>query len=120
MLEEAHSETLAHLERTGRAVDGLRKPEQDWYVYGYAVAKEAFHRFKSAKYGCKPAQPEKPANPMYDTVLLATVAIADGLLSNDKDLRLLTWACWPRQRERIYMYSNGKVVHFSPAWLAQH
>ena len=89
-----------------------------WFSFGMALVGEAFRQWKLWKYGDEPADTKKPANPFYDTMYIAFMAIADGIVSADKNLLKLAWACWPDKREYIYDYDmrEHRIIPFQPKW----
>ena len=82
------------------------------------LVSKVFRDWKLWKYRDEPADPKKPANPFYDTMYIAIMAIAEGVISMDKNLLKLAWACWPDKREHIYDYDmhEHQIIPFEPKW----
>ena len=97
---------LNHAKSQGIPVSPGFIPGPGWYTYGRALTCYAFAFWKLATYGNKPAQPKQPANPIFDMAYLACVSIADGILSGDKILKKIAWACFPEKRDHIYEFAN--------------
>lgn len=58
------------------------------------------------------------ANTLKDFFQIAYMAIADGLLSVDKNMLRLAWVCWPKKREHLYTYDKDtrEIVPWKPSW----
>lgn len=93
-------------------------PGPGWLVFGMILSKMVFLPWKLRTYGDEPADRGKPANPWFDTEYIAYMAIADGLLSADKNQLKLAWACWPEKESSIYYFDtqDHKISHFHPEW----
>ncbi|MCK4626745.1 MAG: hypothetical protein KAV00_15645 [Phycisphaerae bacterium] len=93
-------------------------PDRHWLTFGASLAKFAYITWKYARRGDEHAEPSKPANPSYDMIFVAHMAICDGLLSGDKTMLNIAWACWPEKRKDIYTYDsvNVKIVPYAPEW----
>ena len=102
----------------GLQVSSNFRPRRDWLAFGLIHSWKSFLAWKFWKYGDDAPDRKKPANPYRDIIYRAFVSIADGLLSADKDLLRLTWACWPEKRDSIYSYdmTSHAVVLFEPDW----
>lgn len=115
-------ETRAGFSQVGQA-DGLEVsasflPGRDWLSYGVTLASRAYLPWKFWRVGDSVADTKKPANPFFDNLYIAFMAIADGVLSADKNLLKLAWACWPEKRENMFEYdmSEKQVRLFKPRW----
>jgi len=104
----------------GLVVSPNFKPTHEWFSFGINLAVDAFLKWKFWKYGDARSDTKKPANPFYDTMYIATIAIADGIISGDKNLLKLAWACWPDKRGNIYDYDTQEhqIIPFEPQWSA--
>ena len=93
-------------------------PTSSWLCYGVIMSQAAFLRWKFSRRGDFPADPKKPANPALDMFYIGYMSLADGLLSNDKDMLRLSWAVWPDKRKHLYTYDQTRreIVHFVPEW----
>lgn len=93
-------------------------PGPGWLAFGMILSKMVFLPWKFRTYGDEPADRGKPANPWFDTDYIAYMAIADGLLSADKNQLKLAWACWPEKESSIYYFDkqDRKISHFHPEW----
>lgn len=94
------------------------KPERDWFSFGITLASWSFLPWKFWKRGDRSADLKKPPNPYYDTIYRGYIAIADGILSADKDLLKLSWACWPEKRANIFDFNRQeqRIAQFKPQW----
>ncbi len=74
--------------------------------------------WKYAWYGDNVPEPSKPANPSYDMLYVAHMALCDGLLSNDTIMLNAAWACWPEKRDGLLTYEQEKkaIVPYEPSW----
>ncbi len=90
-------------------------PNRDWYTFGTMVAHYAYCTWKYAKHGDQ-ALPEP--NHAFDMKYIAHIAIADGLLSCDKNMLNVAWACFPEKRKNIMTYDHEakKIVTYCPSW----
>lgn len=93
-------------------------PGPGWLAFGMILSKWVFLRWKFWRYGDEPADRSKPANPWYDTDYIAYMAIADGLLSADRNQLKLAWACWPEKESSIYSLNtqDHTISKFRPEW----
>jgi hypothetical protein len=91
-------------------------PESDWLSYGYVIVSLAYEILKDA--GRRIHDPEKVVNAFYDMELLAYMALADGIVTNDKILHKIAWAVWPEKRDGIFSYDRNKgLVQFVQQWI---
>lgn len=120
---------IAQAAKEGFTSEGIRRgliisprflPREDWFAYGVELTSRAYLRWKLWRRGDLSADREKPANPFFDIIYVAYIAIADGVLSADKGLLKMAWACWPKKRGAIFEYSmqQRKVIPFTPQWSA--
>ena len=79
---------------------------EDMFCSGLAIAHEGSYLLKLWRYGDAPADPKKPDNYGRDVELLAYMNICDGIISNDKWMLAVAWACWPTKRSSILTYDN--------------
>ena len=116
--EKAREAFIEKGRENGLSISPFFTPQRDWLSFGIVIAGFAFRLWKLWKYGDKPIKSGKSPNPYFDTLYVAYVAIADGILSADKDLLKLSWVCWPEKRNNIYKYDMGKVkaAQFKPKW----
>ena len=92
-------------------------PDRHWLTFGASLTKYAYMIWKFARHGDNIPEPSKPANPSYDMIYVAHMAICDGLLSGDKTMLKIAWSCWPEKRKDIYTYDvNAKIVPYAPEW----
>ena len=49
---------------------------------------------------------QKGANPFFDILYIAFMAIGDRVISCDKDLLGLAWVCWTEKRGCIFRYDT--------------
>jgi len=89
-------------------------PRSDWLIYGLALAHRVYLPWKLWKYGNN--APTKAANAAYDLYYIGFMAIADGLLSLDRNMLKLAWAMWPKKRQHIYEYRDERILTFVPTW----
>jgi hypothetical protein len=96
-------------------------PDQNWLTYGEILAQYAFLAWKLNRYHNEPPPRHVATNAVYDLRHLAYVAICDGILSNDKTLLSMAWACWAGKRDGILRYDerSGKIVAYRPPWQEQ-
>lgn len=113
--------TMSRLAEEGEKRYGWKKssyffPHRDWYIYGTALSRKVYLPWKLWKYGND--APARAANAAYDLHYISFMAIADGLLSSDKNMLKLAWAMWPDKRQHIYEYraKDKKVAVFEPGW----
>lgn len=111
--------TVVGLAQEGEKRHGWKKspyffPRKDWFIYGIALAHMVYLPWKLWKYGND--APSKAANAAYDLYYIGFMAIADGLLSSDKNMLKLAWAMWPDKRQHICEYKDEKVGAFVPIW----
>ncbi|MCK4626287.1 MAG: hypothetical protein KAV00_13295 [Phycisphaerae bacterium] len=94
------------------------KPRRDWFSFGITLASWSFLPWKFWKRGDRSADPKKPPNPYYDMIYRGYIAVADGILSADKDLLKLSWACWSEKRANIFDFNRQeqRIVQFEPQW----
>ena len=93
-------------------------PGPGWLAFGMILSKMVFLPWKFWRYGDQPADRGKPANPWFDTDYIAYMAIADGLLSADRNQLKLAWACWPEKESWIYCLDtqDHTISQFRPEW----
>lgn len=93
-------------------------PGPDWFSFGITLASQAYLPWKFWKHGDGLADRRKPPNPYFDMVYVGYVAVADGILSTDKDLLKLAWACWPEKTGDIYELDmkSHRIGVFKPRW----
>ena len=93
-------------------------PGPGWLAFGMILSKMVFLPWKFWRYGDQPADRRKPANPWFDTDYVAYMAIADGLLSADRDQLKLAWACWPEKESLICRLDtqDHTISPFRPEW----
>ncbi|HOI56201.1 MAG TPA: hypothetical protein PLP01_13195 [Phycisphaerae bacterium] len=103
--ETAHDFAQAGRQR-GLSVSSAFVPQEDWYTYGYSLALWAFLPYKFNKFHDGPPDRKKPANAMFDLEYIAACAICDGIVSKDKDMLKLAWACWRKKRESILYFND--------------
>jgi hypothetical protein len=98
----------------------LFSPARNWFCFGVEMAGRGSILYKLWAYGDSPTSTTKPECFGFDSMYLAHMAIADGLLSCDKALLNLAWACWPEKRGSIYDYdqSSKSIRVFVPQWIA--
>ena len=102
--------------KCGLDISGGFKPTRDWFCYGLVLASDAFFLWKCRFVG--DGSPTKADHCFHDIGYLACMALADGLMSCDKVLLNLAWACWPEKRDCIYSYDsmNKRVCQYRPDW----
>ena len=85
------------------------KPDRQWFSFGWVLAFGLSGGWQVYKHpdGAVP-KTKKAANVCFDAYYIACVAIADGLLSADKEMLKLAWACWPEKEDHIYEYDREK------------
>ncbi len=85
------------------------------FCSGLALAAEGFYCLKLWRYGDSPADPKKPDN-YGDMQILAYVDVCDGIISNDKWMLGVAWACWPKKRDWLLTYdsSSRSLRRFRP------
>lgn len=105
-------------EKQGYKVSPFYKPNREWLSFGVYLAHQGWVPWKYHKYGDESPQPKKPANPSFDLTCIGHMAIADGILSSDKEQLKLAWALWPEKRESVYYYDQAthKAEVFEPEW----
>jgi len=93
-------------------------PGPGWLAFGMILSKLVFLPWKFWRYGDEPADRDKPANPWFDTDYIAYRAIADGLLSADREQLKLAWACWSEKESSIYYLDtqDHTISQFRPEW----
>jgi len=101
-------------EERGRSKSPYLFPRRDWLVYGIALTHSVYLTWKLWKYGNE--APHKAANAAYDLYYIAFMAIADGILSSDKNMLKLAWAVWPDKRKHIYEYHDERIDALVPLW----
>ena len=111
--------TALELAQKGEKRHGWKKspcffPCRDWFIYGIALAHMAYLPWKLWKHGNE--VPRKAANAAYDLYYIGFMAIADGLLSSDKNMLKLAWAVWPDKRQNICEYEDKKIRVYVPTW----
>jgi hypothetical protein len=94
-------------------------PDRGWLAYGIELAGRAYVPWKLWRVGDQEADAHKPANPFFDNLYIAFMAIGDGIISCDKDLLALSWVCWPEKRRHILGYdsANHQPTQFRPDWV---
>ena len=109
---------LESAEEWGWNVSSRYNPDRTWLSFGVYFVQQAYLYWKYHKYGDTPPQPKKPANPWFDLICIGHMAIAEGILSGDKEQLKLAWALWPEKRENIYRYDQDshKAIRFVPEW----
>lgn len=102
----------------GMTVSPAFAPDPGWFSFGITLASRAYLPWKFWKRGDGPADPKKPPNPYFDMVYVGYIAIADGILSADKDLLKMAWACWPEKESGIYEFDtqSHRITTFNPHW----
>ena len=93
-------------------------PGPGWLAFGMILSKLVFLPWKFWRYGDQPADRRKPANPWFDAEYIAYMAIADGLLSADREQLKLAWACWSEKESSIYYLDtqDHTISQFRPEW----
>jgi hypothetical protein len=93
-------------------------PGPGWLAFGMILAKMVFLPWKFWRYGDESADRRKPANPWFDTEYISYMAIADGLLSADRNQLELAWACWPEKASSIFSFNTQDytISPFRPEW----
>ena len=91
-------------------------PDRGWLAYGVELVNRAYVRWKFWRVGDQVADPRKPANPFFDLLYIAFMAIGDGIISCDEDLLTLSWACWAEKRQHILRFdsASGSPRQFQP------
>jgi len=102
----------------GLKVSKKIRPRPSWLCYGLELVSNLALYQKFWRYGDATADKEKPANFGLDFIYVAFLSIADGLLSGDKNMLRLAWACWPGKRTGLFAYDmeTGKITRYSPDW----
>lgn len=88
--------------KRGLRVAASFAPEPDWFSFGIILAGRVYRSWNFWRYSGNPPGLKKPANPFFDTVYVSHIAIADGVLSCDKDLLRMAWACYPEKEGDLY------------------
>jgi len=103
----------------GIAVSPSFVPDRDWLAYGIELVNRAYLPWKFWRVGDEQADTRKPANPFFDNLYIASMALADGIISCDRDLLRLSWVCWPEKRDNIFRYDTNTHTpnRFKPGWL---
>ena len=93
-------------------------PDRQWLTFGAILAWFGYIRWKQARHGDNIPQRASPANPSYDMVHVAHMAICDGLLSTDPTMLNIAWACWPEKRDGLMTYDHSRkaIVPYEPSW----
>jgi hypothetical protein len=94
-------------------------PESDWFSYGYVLLALTYELLKFAgKERDLYKEPGKEANAFYDMEYLAYMAIADGIVTNDKMMLKVAWSLWPEKRENLFVLNQEEkvLVRFTPEW----
>ena len=101
-------------------VAGNLNPIRDWLSFGIILTANVVYFLAAWKYGRgdKPSVTKKSVNFSFDVRYMPYIAIADGILSSDKEQLKLAWALWPEKRESIYYYDQAKHEPevFEPGW----
>lgn len=107
-----------HGARRGLKVAPGFAPGAGWFSFGIIMASFAYLRWKFWKYGDDPPDRKSPANPYFDMVYVSYIAIADGILSSDKNLLKIAWACYPEKEEDLYEFDTQthEIATFKPQW----
>ena len=116
---QARSNYVEVAAKRGLTVSPSFIPDRGWLAYGIALANLAYLPWKFWRVGDGEADPRKPANPYFDILYIACMAIADGIISCDTDLLRLSWVCWPEKREHILRYHTRTHApkQFQPDWV---
>ncbi len=116
--EDARRSFVESARERGWSVSSYYKLDRGWLSFGMYLVHRGYVPWKFNKYGDEPAQPKKPANPSFDLIYIGHMAIADGILSTDKEQLKLAWAIWPEKRENIYYYDQAthEPEVFEPEW----
>ena len=93
-------------------------PDREWLTFGARLTQFGYMCWKYARHGDEIPEPASPANPSYDMIYVAYMAICDGILTNDATLLNIAWACWPEKRDSLMKYDQSKnaVVPYKPSW----
>jgi len=105
-------------QKQGLCVSPSFCPKPGWYLYGLQLAWNGSRMYKLWAKGNDPMDEAKPENFALDAQYLAVMSVADGLLSNDKPMLKLAWACFPKKRSSIYTYDQEQqdIAIFYPDW----
>ena len=92
-------------------------PQPDWITFGWEHVHRAYIYWKYARHG--DGQPSVSPNVSFDMSYAAHMSVCDGLLSSDKTLLNMGWACWPEKRDSLYTYEpeRQEIVPYKPHWL---
>ncbi len=103
----------------GLKVSSSFVPDRDWLAYGFELSNRAYLPWKFWRVGDGEADRLKPANPFFDNLYIAFMALGDGIMSCDRDLLRLSWVCWPEKRDHIFRYDTDTHTpdQFKPDWL---
>ncbi len=93
-------------------------PDREWWTFGAELTRLGYLWWKYARHGDNIPEPASPANSSYDMFHVAHMAICDGLLSTDKTMLNIAWACWPEKRDGLVTYDQSKnaIVPYEPSW----
>ena len=105
-------------DRQGWKVSNNFCPDREWLTFGAELVRAGYMFWKYARHGDDVPQPSSPANPTYDMLNVAHMAICDGLLSAEKTMLNIAWACWPEKRDSLVTYDQSKkaIVPYEPSW----
>ena len=116
---EARSGLVEVAAKHGMEVSPSFVPDRECLAYGIELANRAYLPWKFWRVGDDKADPLKPANPFFDNLYIASMALGDGIISCDRDLLRLSWICWPEKRDDIFRYDTNTHTpnRFQPDWL---
>ncbi len=94
------------------------KPRPDWVIYGAEKVAILGGWWKFWRYDDNVAHKESPANFGLDLAYVTYMALADGLLSCEKNLLDFAWACWPEKRSGLLIFDQEarEVRAYQPGW----
>jgi hypothetical protein len=102
----------------GLTISSAFLPQEDWLSFGMELCISAYKKWKLWRVGDGIADPRKPQNAMFDLRYIASMALADGIITGETDILRIAWLCWPEKRKNILRYigQKGDPITFQPDW----
>ncbi len=87
------------------------KPDRDWLSFGFTRTMKVLQFLAAWKYRQrgKLDVTKKLVNFTFDMRYITYMAIADGLLSSDKEQLNIAWSIWPEKRENIFVIIRQRM-----------
>ncbi len=104
----------------GLQVSPRFNPGPGWLTFGIDLVARAFFKLRLWTEKDPGLVQRKSPNPFFDSVYIAYISIANGILSSDKGLLKLAWACWPEKEKNLYEFDmqTQTIRPFAPSWTA--